>query len=54
MSRPQSAEQYESPPTDVIPPRRRARRPGVEAIAGWSARHRKTAIFGWLAFVIAR
>ena len=51
MSRPQSAAQHESPPTDVIPPRRRARRPGVEAIAGWSARHRKTAIFGWLALV---
>ena len=26
-------------------------RPGVERIAGWSARHRKTAVFGWLALV---
>jgi len=29
------------------------RRPVVERIAGWSARHRKTAIFGWLLLVIA-
>ena len=27
------------------------RRPVVERIAGWSARHRKTAVFGWLALV---
>jgi len=26
-------------------------RPVVERIAGWSARHRKTAVFGWLALV---
>jgi len=26
-------------------------RPAVERIAGWSARHRKTAVFGWLALV---
>jgi RND superfamily putative drug exporter len=31
--------------------RRRARSPFVERIAGWSARHRKTAVFGWLALV---
>ena len=30
---------------------RRVRPPAVEAIAGWSARHRKTAVFGWLALV---
>jgi MMPL family len=30
---------------------RRARAPMVERIAGWSARHRKTAVFGWLALV---
>src|SRR5262245_3724568 len=30
---------------------RRARSPFVERIAGWSARHRKTAVFGWLALV---
>ena len=29
-----------------------ARPPAVERIAGWSARHRKTAVFGWL-FLIA-
>jgi RND superfamily putative drug exporter len=28
-------------------------RPVVERIAGWSARHRKTAIFGWLLLVFA-
>ena len=34
------------------PPRgRSAKRPLVERIAGWSARHRKTAVFGWLALV---
>jgi putative drug exporter of the RND superfamily len=31
--------------------RRRARIPFVERVAGWSARHRKTAVFGWLALV---
>src|ERR1700704_2071796 len=31
--------------------RRRIRSPLVERIAGWSARHRKTAVFGWLALV---
>ncbi len=35
------------------PPPRRQRRPVVERIAGWSARHRKTAIFGWLVLVAA-
>ena len=30
---------------------RRARAPVIERIAGWSARHRKTAVFGWLALV---
>ena len=30
------------------PPRRG---PVVERIAGWSARHKKTAVFGWLALV---
>ena len=38
------------------PPRRRTRpdqqrRPVVERVAGWSARHKKTAVFGWLALV---
>ncbi len=31
---------------------RSARGPAVERIAGWSARHRKTAVLLWLAFVI--
>ena len=51
MSRPQIAAPYEAPPTHVSPPLHRARRPAVETIAGWSARHRKTAVFGWLALV---
>ena len=29
------------------------RAPLVERIAGWSAAHRKTAVFGWLLLVIA-
>src|SRR5215467_3875947 len=45
----------------VLPPanpgcpdqRGRARGPFVERVAGWSARHRKTAVFGWLALVAA-
>ena len=32
-------------------PATRRRRPVVERIAGWSARHRKTAVFGWLLLV---
>jgi len=32
----------------AAPPRRG---PVIERIAGWSARHRKTAVFGWLALV---
>jgi putative drug exporter of the RND superfamily len=30
-----------------------ARAPAVEKIAGWSSRHRKTAVFGWLILVAA-
>jgi len=33
------------------PPPRRTRAPVVERIAGWSARHRKTALLGWLLLV---
>jgi RND superfamily putative drug exporter len=51
MTRPQSTAHFEPPPADVTPQRRRARPPTVEAIAGWSARHRKVAVFGWLALV---
>ncbi|MGN6796403.1 MAG: hypothetical protein ACTHJW_28795, partial [Streptosporangiaceae bacterium] len=40
----------EAPPANISPPWR-VRRPAVETIAGWSARHRKTAVFGWLALV---
>jgi len=42
---------YEGPPAKISPPPRRVRLPAVETIAGWSARHRKTAVFGWLALV---
>ena len=35
--------------TGPEPPRGRG--PVVERIAGWSARHRKTALFGWLLLV---
>ena len=52
MSRLQSAARYAAPPTHIGAPHRRARPPAVEAIAGWSARHRKTAIFGWLGLVV--
>jgi putative drug exporter of the RND superfamily len=43
-----------APPQQAGPerPRPRARPPLVERIAGWSARHRKTAVFGWLILVI--
>jgi RND superfamily putative drug exporter len=33
------------------PGRRPASRPVVERVAGWSVRHRKTAVFGWLLLV---
>jgi RND superfamily putative drug exporter len=33
--------------------RRRARAPVTERVAGWSAGHRKTAVFGWLLLVAA-
>src|SRR5258707_1649545 len=32
--------------------KRPARAPIVERVAGWSARHRKTAVFGWLLLVV--
>jgi len=38
-------------PQTVPTSRQDTRRPVVERIAGWSARHRKTAVFGWLALV---
>jgi len=33
--------------------RRKTRRPVTERVADWSARHRKTAVFGWLLLVAA-
>ena len=53
MGRPQSSAHHKPQPADVTPQPRRARPPAVEAIAVWSARHRKTAVFGWLALVAA-
>src|ERR1700722_1699978 len=43
---PQSADAYGEK-------RRKARAPVTERIAGWSARHRKTAVFGWLLLIAA-
>ena len=37
---------------EAIPPRH-YRPPVVERIAGWSTRHRKTVVFGWLLLVVA-
>ena len=44
-----------SPPAGAHdpPPGHHARPNLTERVAGWSARHRKTAIFGWLLFVAA-
>ncbi|HEX8005927.1 MAG TPA: MMPL family transporter [Trebonia sp.] len=38
---------------DDHPQRGRPRAPVTERVAGWSARHRKTAVFGWLLLVAA-
>ncbi len=38
-------------PIDRDRDQRPGKRPAVERIAGWSARHKKTAVFGWLALV---
>ncbi len=48
MKRP-SALLYGAEP--VSPPPRRTSAPVVERVAGWSARHRKTALIGWLLLV---
>ena len=48
MSQPQNPVLPQASPASQ---NRRARPPFVERIAGWSARHRKTAVFGWLALV---
>ena len=47
----QSALLYGAEPTSQQPPGRTSA-PVVERIAGWSARHRKTALFGWLLLVV--
>jgi putative drug exporter of the RND superfamily len=39
-------------PGDGERKRRKARAPVTEIVAGWSARHRKTAVLGWLLLVI--
>src|SRR5690348_12929953 len=49
MKRP-SALLYGAEPTSQPPPRTSG--PVVERIAGWSARHRKTALLGWLLLVV--
>ena len=49
--KPQSALLYGAEPTSQPPPGRTSA-PVVERIAGWSARHRKTALFGWLLLVV--
>jgi RND superfamily putative drug exporter len=49
--KPQSALLYGAEPTSQPPPGRTSG-PVVERIAGWSARHRKTALFGWLLLVV--
>ena len=51
MSQLQPEARRDAPPTDNSP-HRRVRPPLVEAVAGWSARHRKIAVFGWLALVV--
>ena len=58
MRQPQSSvfpiEGSERPPDPPPDPQRRRLRPNVtERAAGWSARHRKTVVFGWLLMVAA-
>jgi uncharacterized membrane protein YdfJ with MMPL/SSD domain len=47
---PDEPTQHEPPAAEVLEPRPRTNLAG--RIGGWSAQHRKTAIFGWFAFVI--
>lgn len=39
-------------PTTPLPPGRGQPEPLIERVAAWSARRRKTALFGWLIFVV--
>src|SRR5882762_2829146 len=41
-----------SPSVRAMDTKQPARAPVVERVAGWSARHRKTAVFGWLLLVV--
>src|ERR1700741_1520181 len=51
MRQPQSSVLPISPPDEAHDP---PPRPNVtERVAGWSARHRKTAVFGWLLLIAA-
>jgi putative drug exporter of the RND superfamily len=52
MNRPSALLPFMLPGTDPPGPPAGVRAPVVERIAGWSARHRKTAVFGWLLLVI--
>src|ERR1700749_17436 len=52
MRQPQSSVLPISPPDETHDPPP-ARPDATERIAGWSARHRKTAVFGWLLLVAA-
>jgi RND superfamily putative drug exporter len=51
MRQPQSPVFPETPPTSDPPGRQRARPSLTERAAGWSARHRKTVVFGWLLLI---
>ena len=56
MRQPHSSVLPISPPDEAHdpPPGRRRERPNLtERVAGWSAAHRKTAVFGWLLLVAA-
>ena len=44
---------FPSAPHDDERHRRRIRAPVTERVGGWSARHRKTAVIGWLLLVAA-
>jgi putative drug exporter of the RND superfamily len=41
------------PPPSALMSMNTTREPIVQRVAGWSARHRKTAVFGWLLLVVA-
>jgi putative drug exporter of the RND superfamily len=53
MRQPQSSVFPETPMLGDRPGRRKPRPPFTERVAGWSARHRKAVVFGWLLLIIA-